>query len=60
MVTSEEVMLTLELHASVAVALPNDGVAGQLIGDTTAGHVMVGAVMSCNCGGKTLTGIILI
>ena len=35
------------LHASSAVAAPNDGVAGQSIGDTGgAGHVMTGGVIS--------------
>jgi hypothetical protein len=34
-------------HASVAVATPNEGTAGQLIGETTFGHVMTGGVLSC-------------
>jgi len=46
-VTSDEVIATLASHASVAVALPKFGALGQLIGDVTAGHVIVGGVMSC-------------
>ena len=46
MVTSLEVIATDGSHASDAVAAPNVGEAGQLIGDTTAGQVMVGGVIS--------------
>ena len=46
-VTSEEEMATLGSHASDAVAAPNVGTAGQLIGDVTAGQVMAGGVISC-------------
>jgi len=46
-VTSDEVIDTLASHASVAVALPKLGDAGHSIGDVTAGHVIVGGVMSC-------------
>ena len=37
---------TLGSHASVAVAGGNTGVAGQLIGETTVGHVITGGVLS--------------
>ena len=40
-------MLTLASQASVAVAAPKYGVAGQLIGEVTVGQEIVGAVMSC-------------
>jgi len=45
-VASENVMPTFVSHASVAVAVPNAGVSGQLIGETTFGQVMMGAVLS--------------
>ena len=41
------VISTIASHASVAVALPKTGVAGQLIGEVTAGQVIVGGVISC-------------
>jgi hypothetical protein len=44
--TSLNVMATLGSHASDAVAFPNDGTAGHVIGDTTVGQVIVGGVMS--------------
>src|SRR4029078_5305359 len=46
-VTSAEVIATLGSQASVAVAGPNVGTAGQLIGDTTVGQVITGGVISC-------------
>ena len=45
-VTSEKTMDTVGSQASAAVAGPKVGTAGQLMGDTTAGQVIVGAVMS--------------
>ena len=44
--TSANVISTLASHASVAVALPKTGAAGQLIGEVTAGQVIVGGVIS--------------
>ena len=46
-VTSEKTMETFGSQASEAKAGPKAGTAGQLMGDTTAGHVIEGAVMSC-------------
>ena len=46
-VTSLDVMSTLGSHASDAVAAPKVGTEGQLIGDDTAGQVMLGGVISC-------------
>ena len=46
MVESENVIDTLASQASVAVAKPKFGVAGQLIGEVTAGQVIVGGVTS--------------
>ena len=37
---------TLASQTSLAVAVPKDGVAGQLTGETTVGQVMLGAIMS--------------
>jgi hypothetical protein len=45
-VTSENVMLTLGSHASVAVGGVNTGVAGQLMGEVCATQVIVGGVTS--------------
>jgi hypothetical protein len=45
-VTSAKVMDTLASQASVAVAGPNDGVAGQLTGDVTSGQVIDGGMLS--------------
>ena len=45
-VTSLNVMSTDVSQASLAVAFPKVGVAGQLIGDTTVGQVIVGGVLS--------------
>ena len=45
-VTSEKLMDTEGSQASLAVAAPKVGAAGQLIGDTTVGQVMAGGVMS--------------
>ena len=45
--TSDEVIVTIASHASVAVAAPKDGEAGQLIGEVTVGQVMTGGVISC-------------
>src|SRR5262245_7020161 len=45
-VTVGNVIATLASQASVAVAAPNDGVAGQLIGDVTNGQVMFGGTLS--------------
>ena len=39
-------MATLAAQASVAVAVPKDGVAGQFTGEVTVGQVMLGAVTS--------------
>ena len=49
MVTSLEVMATLGSQASDAVAAPKVGTAGQSIGEVTAGHVILGGVMSRTC-----------
>jgi hypothetical protein len=47
-VTSSNVIVTAASHASVAVAKPNSGVAGQsMVSFTTTGHVITGAVVSC-------------
>jgi hypothetical protein len=46
-VTSTKAMLTLASQASVAVAAGKTGEAGQWMGDTTAGQVIEGGVMSC-------------
>ena len=46
-VTSAKVIVTFWSHASVAVAAPNTGVAGQSIGEVTEGQVIVGGVTSC-------------
>ena len=46
-VTSVKVIDTLASQASVAVTIPNVGVAGQLMGDVTEGHVITGGVTSC-------------
>ena len=46
-VTSLKTMDTLASQASVAVAGPKEGAAGQLMGDTTVGQLITGAVMSC-------------
>ena len=46
-VTSLKEMDTEASQASLAVAAPKVGVAGQLIGDTTVGQVMLGGVISC-------------
>ena len=46
-VTSLNVMDTEASQASLAVAAPKVGTAGQSIGDTTVGHVMLGGVISC-------------
>ena len=46
-VTSAEVISTVASHASVAVALPNTGVAGQLTGVVGLGQVITGGVTSC-------------
>src|SRR6187431_408942 len=46
-VTSLKLMDTEGSQASLAVAAPKVGVAGQLIGDTTVGQVIVGGVTSC-------------
>ena len=45
-VTSLNVMDTEASQASLAVAAPKVGTAGQSIGDTTVGQVMLGGVMS--------------
>ena len=45
-VASLDVIKTVASHASVAVALTHTGVAGQLIGEFCAKHVIVGAVTS--------------
>jgi hypothetical protein len=45
-VTSLKVMATLGSHASVAVAVPKLGVAGQSIGRMNGGQVTIGGVMS--------------
>ena len=44
---SAKVIVTVASHASVAVALPNDGEVGQLMGEVTVGQVITGAVTSC-------------
>jgi hypothetical protein len=46
-VTSCELIATLGSQASDAVAAPKDGTAGHVIGEVTAGQVMLGGVMSC-------------
>ena len=46
-VTSVNAMFTEASQASVAVAAGKTGEAGQLIGDTTVGQLITGAVMSC-------------
>src|SRR6188474_2916354 len=46
-VTSLKLMDTEASQASLAVAAPKVGTAGQLIGDTTVGQVMLGGVISC-------------
>ena len=46
-VTSLKPIATLGSHASDAVAAPNVGTAGQLIGEVTAGQVIAGGVISC-------------
>ena len=46
-VASANVISTVASHASIAVAAPKTGVAGQLIGEVTAGQVIVGGVISC-------------
>ena len=47
-VTSLKLMATEGSHASVAVAAPKEGVAGQLMGvGDTVGQVMLGGVISC-------------
>ena len=45
-VTSIKVTVTLGSHASVAVAAPKDGTAGQLMVEVVAGHVMMGGAIS--------------
>jgi hypothetical protein len=45
-VTVEKVILTEASQPSVAVAVPKEGTAGQLIGETTFGHVITGGVLS--------------
>ena len=45
-VASEKEMATLGSQASLAVAAPKVGTAGQSIGEVTAGQVMAGGVMS--------------
>ena len=45
-VTSLNVIDTEASQASLAVAAPKAGPAGQLTGDTTVGQVMLGGVMS--------------
>ena len=45
-VTSLKVIFTLASQTSLAVAVPKVGVAGQLMGDTTFGQEMFGAVIS--------------
>ena len=47
MEASEKVMLTLASQASEAVAAGKTGDAGQLMGDTIVGQVIVGGVTSC-------------
>ena len=44
--TSTNVTVTLGSQASVAVAAPKDGTAGQLIVEVVAGQVMVGGAIS--------------
>ena len=46
-VASLKVMATLGSQASVAVAIPKVGIAVQLTGDATEGHVSDGGVKSC-------------
>src|SRR6185436_4594268 len=45
-VTFDAVIVGVASHASVAVAVPKEGVAGHSIGDVTVGHVITGAVLS--------------
>ena len=45
-VTSANVIVTFWSHASVAVAAPNTGEAGQSIGEVTEGQVIEGGVIS--------------
>ena len=46
-VASENVTATEASQASLAVAAPKVGVAGQSIGEDTVGHVIAGGVISC-------------
>jgi hypothetical protein len=47
-VTSSNVIVTEASHASVAVAIPKSGVAGQsIVSFNITGHVITGAVVSC-------------
>ena len=47
MVTSTDVTTGAASQASLTVGAGHTGAAGQLIGETTAAQLMLGAVMSC-------------